>query len=236
MKVVCSYILLFFIYSFLGWCLEVGCKLVSEKRFINRGFLIGPYCPIYGWGAILMTILLKRYFSDPFTLFIMCILICSLLEYLTSYVLEKLFHTRWWDYNHYRFNINGRICLETMIPFGLFGLFIIYISNPFFFSIISKLPTFLFYTFTIIFVILFLVDSFISYRIMASLKLISSEIKADSTEKITKQVRREILRRNQLLQKRLVEAFPKLEILYSKGLERKEKRKKKIQDWKDKRK
>ena len=80
MEIVCRYILLFFVYSFLGWCLEVGCKLVSDHKFINRGFLIGPYCPIYGHGALIMTILLNRYLNDPVTLFIMIIL--CLLAYL----------------------------------------------------------------------------------------------------------------------------------------------------------
>ena len=85
MEVICNYILLFFIYSFLGWCLEVGCKLVSDHKFVNRGFLIGPYCPIYGHGALIMTILLHKYLNDPVTLFIMIILVCSILEYFTSY-------------------------------------------------------------------------------------------------------------------------------------------------------
>ena len=89
----CIYIILFFLYSFCGWILEVGCKLISDHKFINRGFLIGPYCPIYGWGAILITLLLKKYMNDIFTLFIMAMLICSILEYATSYFLEKMFKT-----------------------------------------------------------------------------------------------------------------------------------------------
>ncbi len=236
MKMICSYIILFFLYSFFGWCLEVICKLVSERKFINRGFLIGPYCPIYGFGSIFITLLLKRYYEDPFTLFTMCILLCSILEYLTSYLLEKQFRTRWWDYTHYRFHINGRICLETMIPFGLFGLFIMYVSNPFFFSMIVQLPFAILYTASFLLLFFFLIDTIVSFRIMSSIKIISSEIKADSTEKITKQVCKEIIKRNQLLQMRLVKAFPKLEILYSKGLERKKRRQQKINHWKEKRK
>lgn len=236
MKIICSYIILFFFYSFLGWCLEVGCKLVSERKFINRGFLVGPYCPIYGFGALFITILLKRYYNDPFTLFIMAVLLCSILEYSTSYILEKLFQTRWWDYTHYRFSINGRICLETMIPFGLFGLFIMYVFNPFFFAIIKSIPIGFLITLTVLFLLFFLIDSLVSFRIMSSIKIISSELKSDSTEKITKQVRKEIIKRNQLLQKRLIQAFPKLEVLYSKGLERKRLRKQKRKQRKEKRK
>lgn len=226
MKQVCIYILLFFLYSFCGWLLEVGCKLVSDHKFINRGFLIGPYCPIYGWGAIFITFLLKKYVDDVATLFIMAMLISSILEYATSYFLEKIFKTRWWDYSNYRFNINGRVCLETLIPFGLFGLFIMYISNPFFLSIITKLPDVIIYILSFLFVIIMLIDTIISYNIMSSLKNISSGIRTDSTEKVTALVKKEIIKRNQYYQKRLLRAFPKLRILYSKGIERKNKRKK----------
>ena len=125
------YFLLFMIYSVLGWIMEVTCKLIQYKRFINRGFLIGPYCPIYGCGGILITVLLNRYMSDPFVLFVMAILLCGTLEYLTSYFMEKAFKARWWDYSQRKFNINGRICLGTIIPFGILGLFISYVSNPF---------------------------------------------------------------------------------------------------------
>lgn len=227
MKQVCIYILLFFLYSFCGWLLEVGCKLVSDHKFINRGFLIGPYCPIYGWGAIFITFLLKKYVDDVVTLFIMAMLISSILEYATSYFLEKIFKTRWWDYSNYRFNINGRVCLETLIPFGLFGLFIMYISNPFFLSIITKLPDVIIYMLSFLFVIIMLIDTIISYNIMSSLKNISSGIRTDSTEKVTALVKKEIIKRNQYYQKRLLRAFPKLEILYSKGIERRKKRQKK---------
>ena len=120
--------------------MEVIGKLITLKRFINRGFLIGPYCPIYGAGAILITFLLKKYTEDPITLFIMAILVCGILEYLTSYFMEKIYHARWWDYSQRKFNINGRVCLNTIIPFGLLGMFIIYISNPFLISKIQLLP------------------------------------------------------------------------------------------------
>ena len=113
------YFLLFLTYSVAGWCMEVVGKLIEKKKFINRGFLIGPYCPIYGTGAILITFLLKKYVPDPFALFVMAILVCGTLEYLTSYVMEKIYHARWWDYSQRKFNINGRVCLNTIIPFGL---------------------------------------------------------------------------------------------------------------------
>ena len=127
---IAQYFLLFMIYSVAGWILEVTCKLIEYKRFINRGFLIGPYCPIYGWGAIFITILLHRYTDDWIALFFMSVITCGILEYLTSYVMEKLFHARWWDYSRRKYNINGRVCLETLIPFGILGLAVMYVTNP----------------------------------------------------------------------------------------------------------
>ena len=91
------YFLLFFIASFLGWCMEVTCKLFQFHRFINRGFMIGPYCPIYGFGAAGVTMLLSRFTEDPFAVFGLAILICGTLEYVVSVIMETLFHARWWD-------------------------------------------------------------------------------------------------------------------------------------------
>ena len=88
------YFLLFFVSAVLGWMMEVTAKLIQFHRFINRGFLIGPYCPIYGVGSVLITALLSRYSKDPVTVFIMAMVVCGTLEYLTSYLMEKLFHAR----------------------------------------------------------------------------------------------------------------------------------------------
>ena len=99
----------------MGWCIEVIDTLITTKKFVNRGFLIGPYCPIYGVGAIIMIVSLNRFIDVPIMLFVMSMVIFALLEYYTSYFMEKLFRARWWDYSTKKFNINGRICLETMM-------------------------------------------------------------------------------------------------------------------------
>ena len=219
-----TYVLLFFLYSFIGWVLEVVCKLITHKKFVNRGFLIGPYCPIYGVGTLFMSIILDKYINDPITLFIMIILSCSILEYITSFILEKLFRTRWWDYSTYRFNINGRICLETMIPFGFIGLFIMHISNPFFIILIEKLPDLFAIILATVILVLFIIDCIASFQIINSLKNVSKDIKKDSTEKVTEQVRKIIKKQNKLLQKRILNAFPNLKF---KGYIKKRKDKKK---------
>ena len=210
------YFLLFMIYSVLGWTMEVTCKLIQYKRFINRGFLIGPYCPIYGCGGILITVLLNRYMSDPFVLFVMAILLCGTLEYLTSYFMEKAFKARWWDYSQRKFNINGRICLGTIIPFGILGLFISYVSNPFLLGTI------------------FVVDNIVSGIVVRFLKKteVSVSKKEDNTEEITKQVR-EILDQKSALHRRLMNAYPKLQAVKIKFKEEKEKIKKQAKEQKD---
>lgn len=120
----------FIIYAFLGWvCEDIYCG-IGKRKFINRGFLYGPCCPIYGVGAILVIypLLLVQY--HPSLVFLFGILITSTLEYFTSWVMEKLFHTRWWDYSKHRFNINGRVCLLNSTLFGLMCMILIFFVHP----------------------------------------------------------------------------------------------------------
>lgn len=218
-KTIYIYILFFFVYSFLGWCLEVICKLITEKRFINRGILIGPICPIYGYGVLIMTLFFRKYLNDPITLFILIIVSCCILEYFTSYFLEKVYHTRWWDYSTKKFNINGRICLETMIPFGILGLLIMNYMNPIVFNLLNILPNYLIYILSTIFLITYIIDNIISCKIIYNIQKLSKEIqskqiiKKDDTERITRLVRKQIEKSMKLLDRRLIHAFPHLEML-----------------------
>lgn len=204
-----TYFLLFISYAFLGWCMEVGCKYVQFGKFINRGFLIGPYCPIYGWGAIAITILLKRYTYDPLVLFIMSTLVCSIIEYFTSYFMEKKYHARWWDYSSKKFNINGRICLETLIPFGILGLFIMYVTNPILFKIYQSMSEIVVHIISITLFIIFIVDNIISSNIISSVNVEGSKLVKDNTEEITEKVK-QILREKSWLHRRLINAYPNL--------------------------
>ena len=105
------YFLFFIIYSFLGWIIEVILCSIIEKKIVDRGFLIGPICPIYGCGAVIITLALSSYKDDWIVVFCMAVILAGALEYFTSYAMEKIFHARWWDYSNNKFNINGRICL-----------------------------------------------------------------------------------------------------------------------------
>ena len=105
--------------SFAGWIMETISISIRNKKFVNRGFLIGPVCPIYGYGVVLVSLLLQKYQNDIIVTFFMSIIICGFLEYFTSYFMEIIFKARWWDYSQRKFNINGRVCLENLVLFGL---------------------------------------------------------------------------------------------------------------------
>lgn len=204
------YFMLFIAYSLIGWLVEVIGILIQEKRFVNRGFLIGPYCPIYGVGGITIILLLNKYMEDPIILFVMAIVICSLLEYFTSYVMEKLFKTRWWDYSNFKFNINGRICLETMWAFGALACFVIYIINPPLINLLESLPDVVFSIISYSIMVIFLIDNVISFKIISNVKVTAKNVKKDNTEEMTKYVRDELSKKS-LLNKRLINAFPNLQ-------------------------
>ena len=203
-----QYIALFFIYSFAGWLMEVIRVSKKEKKFVDRGFLIGPYCPIYGYGVLLITILLRKYTDDIIVTFFMSLIICGILEYLTSYLMEKIFKARWWDYSDRKFNINGRICLENLIPFGIGGCIIVYIINPFLLGIIDFVPDIIMHILLTFLLISYITDLIVSLKIILNLKIVKKELK-DNTDEISEKVKKIILRKSRLY-RRLVNAFPRI--------------------------
>lgn len=131
-------VIYFFIYSIIGWIYEIIYKTIRTKRWNNPGFLYGPYCPIYGVGAVLCILLLQN--STKGQIFIIGALGSVILEYVTAWVLEKMFHARWWDYSKVPFNINGYICLPASIGFGVAAILVINIIYPNVKIIIDYLP------------------------------------------------------------------------------------------------
>lgn len=141
--------LYFFLYSFLGWAQETIQCSIKEKHFVNRGFLNGPLCPIYGCGALLIfTFLLpiKRGISSPLLavplVFLCGAVIASALEYVTSWAMEKLFHARWWDYSDKKWNINGRICFWISVGWGLLTAVFVFGIQPLFENLLEALYRF----------------------------------------------------------------------------------------------
>ena len=205
------YFLLFLIYSFVGWVLEVIYTLFTDKKLTNRGFFIGPYCPIYGVGALLIVIFLSKFQQHPFALFILAVVICSVLEYCTSYVMEKIFKIRWWDYSNNKFNINGRICLETMIPFGVIACLLVYVINPFLVLNLNKLSESCLVVLSLVFGVLLLADFIASFNIINNFKkTVKNVSERDRTEDINKYVKNLWLKKS-FLYRRLIKAFPKIE-------------------------
>ena len=126
------------IYSIIGWVYESTICSIGHRKLINRGFLNGPYCPIYGTGAVLVLLVLGR-IQNPVLLFFAGALVTCSLEYLTSWLMEKLFHARWWDYSKRKFNIGGRVCLIGAVVFGAFSVVLVLVLHPFVKSLTDRL-------------------------------------------------------------------------------------------------
>ncbi|MCM1052774.1 MAG: DUF975 family protein [Ruminococcus sp.] len=132
-------LLLFFIVSIIGWIWEVLLHLFQYGFFVNRGTLVGPWLPIYGAGSTVLLIVLKDFRKSPFVFFILAMVLCGIIEYGTSVYLELVHHLSWWSYNGYFLNLNGRICLEGLIVFGVGGVFITYIGAPLITNYLDKI-------------------------------------------------------------------------------------------------
>lgn len=145
------------LYSIIGWVYESFICSVSHKKFINRGFLNGPYCPIYGCGAVLVILVLGR-IENPVLLFLLGSLLTCSLEYITSFAMELLFHARWWDYSDRRFNINGRVCLIGAIVFGAFSALLVKVIHPFIVKYTDLVPIPAFHIMNAILLVLFMTD------------------------------------------------------------------------------
>ncbi|MEG2000785.1 MAG: putative ABC transporter permease [Evtepia sp.] len=130
----------FFIYAFLGWCAEVVFHALTFGKFINRGFLNGPICPIYGIGVVLVLLLLDPFQKYGLVLFLASVLLTSLLEFLTGLALEKIFHATWWDYSDQPFHFGRYVCLKFSLMWGFGCVFIVRIFQPFIIFLIGLMP------------------------------------------------------------------------------------------------
>lgn len=203
--------ILFFIYSFIGWIIEVvNCSFIL-KRFVMRGFLIGPYCPIYGTSALLMILFLEKYSNDLFVLFVMSSFIATFIEYITSYIMEILFKVRWWDYSEKKFNINGRVCLSNSMWFGILGVILILFINPFIENILFGININILQILSISLIFIILIDVIFSYFIISNLKLDIDNIYKDYTEIIDKKVW-DLVKSSSFYKRRILNSFPKLKI------------------------
>lgn len=177
----------FLIYSFLGWCIESVYKSILEKKLINSGFLFGPICPIYGFGAIIMYLFLEDVSNKPILTFCLGFVVLSLWEYVVGFFLEKVFHTKYWDYSEYRFNLQGRVCLLNSIFWGILGMLFIDVINPIVTSMLYQVDTNLILYIDIAVYIVLIIDMTISiiniFSITEKLKYVD-ELNISIKEKI----------------------------------------------------
>ena len=207
-------ILLFFAYAFLGWCIEVTLKYFQFHRFINRGFLTGPWLPIYGSGAAVITIAVKGLSpleSSVGTTFMVSFILCGVVEYMTSFVLEKRFHARWWDYSQKPMNLHGRVWIGNLILFGLGGVLIVEMINPLLLRLSGHLSFRLRETLAIILSSIFTADYVMSHFVLKLVKTGVENSEADDTEAINKEIRL-LLNDRSFFHRRFAEAYP--EVLY----------------------
>lgn len=208
METITNYLLLFIIYTIIGYfCEVITCTITDKKLSFFRGFLIGPWIPIYGYGAILMVILLSG-IKNYVLLFLVSMLLCSILEYLTSYVMEKIYKMRWWDYSQNKFNLNGRICLLNAILFGIGGVIVCAFANPIISKYINMIPFNIRLIITSLLVILFIIDTIVSNRIVNKLKKNANKYSSkDATEEIKSEILYEVSV-NIKSYTRILKAFP----------------------------
>ena len=214
MSLLIDYILLFFTFSFLGWCIEVTLKFFQYHRFINRGFLAGPCLPIYGSGAVLITLAvgsLSPLETAYGTTFAISFLLCGLLEYASSFFLEKRFHTRWWDYSRKPMNLHGRVWIGNLLLFGLGGVLIWHLLDPLLLAVFDRVPLPLREWMAGALSALFLADYIMSHFVLKLVKLGVERSEADSTEEIGREIRL-LLHDRSVFHRRFADAYP--EVIY----------------------
>ena len=190
-------------YSFVGWIAEVGFVFVTTGHLENRGFLTGPFVPIYGFGALALIYFVSPYVTNPFLVFLASVVISSVLEYVTHLALDKIFHVKLWDYSKKRFNLHGRICLENSLLFGVLGLFLLYVLHPFVTYLLARIPQDV--TIAIAWALLGIlaIDAANSFRSLAKVRPVLDEVHGtlqeahDSIEKRANDVRASVESRRQ---------------------------------------
>ena len=148
----------FFIYSFIGWCIDSTYVSLTEGRFVNRGLLYGPFCPIYGFGALILILLLEPVKKNIFLFFLSAVFLTSALEYGTGIVMEYFFNIVAWDYSKELFNLHGKIALKFSLCWGLLSVVAVYLVHPYIERMVTQIPTGQKAAFCYIFIIIVVVD------------------------------------------------------------------------------
>lgn len=176
----------FLIYAFLGWCMESTIYTYKEKRFVNRGFLNGPLCPVYGIGMVIIIFFLQPYQDNLIILFTLGMVLASALEYITGFMLETLFHARWWDYTKKKFNLQGYICLQNCLAWGVLCVVMINFIQPMIHQFVVSIPSRLFLTLTSITMVILVIDITFTLMHLVSFSALVKQINELKTQVSTK--------------------------------------------------
>ncbi len=134
------YVWLFFLIAVFGWIWEGFLYFFKDDTYVNRGFLTGPWLPIYGMGAVMLELLFHKWRDRPVMIFVSSMVVCTLLEYLAGWYLELTWGVKWWDYSGMPLNLHGRICFLSSLLFGMGGMLLVWVISPLFYSLYSKIP------------------------------------------------------------------------------------------------
>lgn len=177
----------FIIYSFFGWILESVLKTYIQRKPVNSGFLYGPLCPIYGIGALIMLTFLEQFKNNILLLFIIGFIVLSIWEYLVGLLLEKIFHTKYWDYSENKFNIQGRVCLMNSIFWGILGVVFIQYIHPFISMQIKKVPQNVLIILSISITVAIIIDF-----IVTIIKITNIQSKLETLREITEKLKEQL--------------------------------------------
>ena len=201
---------IFFVYSFIGWCGEAAMAAVHRRKFVNRGFVSGPICPVYGAGAAAVAVFLPELKDQLFFLFLGGMIVTTFVEYLTGRLLELIFHRKWWDYSDQRFNLDGYVCLKNSAVWGLCSVLMICFFDPLLCRLLVLIPRLAGDILLWILGVLLVIDAVGSGVAVLGLKKKQSRITQITEElhKTSKLLENALTTR---IQKRMVKAFPNIE-------------------------
>lgn len=233
-------LLCFFVYGFLGWCTEVIFAAAKQRKFVNRGFLNGPICPIYGIGVVSVVEVLEPLMDNTVLLYVGATVLVTVLEWITGFLLEKLFHHKWWDYSNMPMNLNGYVCVLFSLIWGAACLVIVRYIHPFIYRVLAFVPAWAGILLLVVFLALLIADLYVTVsgilklnrrlkkmeEIAGELKHLSDQIgcnisrnviegleKQEDTKQKAEELQlkyRELMEGQSLASRRIIKAFPKM--------------------------
>lgn len=187
MNLITEVIFIFVIYSFFGWILESIYKSILQKKIVNSGFLIGPFCPIYGYGALILYYALKGFTDNILILFVVSFVVLSIWEYIVGVLLEFIFKTKYWDYSNNFLNINGRVCLLNSFFWGILGVLFMQCIHPWVYEVVSHIPLVYLVVFITVSITYIIVDT-----IITATNIIRVNIKLEKIEELERNIKKRI--------------------------------------------